>query len=655
MYVTEHRRLRPSVLKQEAEMIYAQFSNVGFGFHDKPIVHEFSLQIKDGCRIGLIGANGTGKTTLLRLLFGELIPETGEIQIAKETKIGFLRQVPEFHSESTLASEVEKPFHHLMQMEQDLERMSREMSLIEHPELAQKYDRTMELFRIQGGYSYRARIRDVVSGLGFSAADWDRPMQSFSGGEQARVMLAKILLEDPALILLDEPTNHLDIRAIEWLESYLATFNGGAVIISHDRYFLDRVANHILELAHQQCTLFRGNYSEFLVLKSKQIALNEKQFELQQRQIHKMEDFIQRNMAGQKTKQAQSRLKQLTKLDRVEKMKGPGRSMKIHLEADQSAGRVVLEIADLAKSFGDKPLFRDVNIRLHRGEVVGIIGPNGSGKSTLLKILMGELDPSTGIFEWGYQVSPGYFAQHLTDLDDTKSVLDEVWDARPEWMNQQIRDHLGRFLFSGDDVFKLISQLSGGEKARVALAKLLLKRANVLLLDEPTNHLDLSARESLEQAILAFSGTVLMVTHDRYLLDKTADRIWALENHTIRESIGNYSDYREIKERESAQQAIETDEKNKLSGKPSKKDIRKAKVEIRRQTGKSSGYFESEILSLESEIDQLTQEMKNPALASDWMVLQELNHKKMELEKKREEAMVLWEMSLEKEEQLDLD
>ncbi|HPQ41138.1 MAG TPA: ABC-F family ATP-binding cassette domain-containing protein, partial [bacterium] len=477
-------------------MILAQYSNVVFGYHDKPIVHDFSLQLQDRCRVGLIGINGTGKTTLLRLLTGELKPENGAIHRTKDLRIGYLKQTPDVPPDTDIRSILNAPFQHLIDMEDALRRLSLKMAEDPREELLAEYDAQQEAFERQGGYRYPSNIHKVVQGLGFFDLDFDRPIHSFSGGEQARIMLARLLLEAPDLMLLDEPTNHLDIHAVEFLEQYLDSFNGGVLFISHDRYLLDRVATTIVELAWQRCEIYSGNYSFYLREREKRRAVQHKHFKLQQQRIEKLEDYIRRNMAAQKTRQAQSRLKELQRIEKIEDVRGSNRSMKLHLTVERTSGQIVFETHDLWKGFERSILFRNVSLKLHRGDIVGILGLNGSGKSTLLKILNRELIPDNGVIEWGYHVSSAYYDQHLRDLDENQTIIDEVWAMAPRFTQQEIRDHLGRFLFSGDDVFKPVGPLSGGEKARVALAKLFLTKANLLLLDEPTNHLDLPARES---------------------------------------------------------------------------------------------------------------------------------------------------------------
>ena len=632
-------------------MIYAQFSHVTFSFPDKLIVSDFSHQFKDGCRVGIVGPNGCGKTTLLKLLTGEHEPDSGELQRAKGLTIGFLPQSPQFSPDDTVASEMVKPFRELIKMEAQLEKLAADLDGGDEA-LSALYDRISAEFNLKGGYEYRSRIQEILNGLGFPKIDMQRKILSFSGGEQSRLLLAKILLQNPDLLLLDEPTNHLDIQSAEWLEGYLAKFAGGVVTISHDRYFLDHSVREILDMHNTRLDFYQGNYSFFMSERRNRIVLMEKEYQLQQGRIQKLEDFIQRNMAGQKTKQAQSRLKELDKIERIEKPAWHNKSMRLRFDMDMSTGRIALEVNDLTKQFEGRKLFSDVNLQLHKGEIVGLFGPNGSGKSTFLKILTQELAPDSGTVEWGYRVKPAYFDQHLHSLNQEKSVLDEVWDEKPNFMQQQIRDHLGLFLFSGDDVFKPVSSLSGGEKCRVALAKLLLKQANVLLLDEPTNHLDLDSRTALEKALINFPGSALIVTHDRYLLDQIADRIWAIHNFRIEDYLGNYSDYKTFKSRQPELIADGGEDDLVRRTRTSKREIRKAKVEIRKKTGKSSKHYEKEIERLEAALSDVHESMKDPGLATDWAALDDLSSKERVIQQELITVMQQWELALEEEEKL---
>ncbi|MBN1295961.1 ABC-F family ATP-binding cassette domain-containing protein [bacterium] len=638
-------------------MILAQFSNITFGFHDKPIVQDFNLLIQEKCRIGLIGKNGTGKTTLLRLLTGDLQPDTGSIQTARGLKIGHLCQSPDMPEDTELDTVFHAPFGHLLDMETQLHHLVQSMAEGDDPAIHARYDAIHETYQRSGGYLYPSKIHRVLQGMGFVDADRRRPVRSFSGGEQARIMLGHLLLQEPDLLLLDEPTNHLDIHAVEYLEQFLGEFQGGVVIISHDRFFLDRVVNTIVELEWQRCELYRGNYSFYREDKERRSTIRHKHFRLQQDRIARLEEYIRRNMAAQKTRQAQSRLKELNRIDRMEDVRGPGRDMRLDFPMKQVSGQIVLETSDLAKGFDGGVLFEGVALRLHRGDIVGVIGANGSGKSTFLRILMQEIIADQGRVEWGHHVDRAYYDQHLRDLDDRKTILDEVWEIVPGATQQEMRDHLGRFLFSGEDVFKPVGPLSGGEKARVALAKLFLKQANMLLLDEPTNHLDLAARESLETALSNFMGTAILVTHDRYLLDRVATRIWVFEGRRVRDYPGNYSDYKHLQSVElvdSPSPAVSAAGQEDDSQRKNKKEQRKARAELRKRTGKSSAFYEREIQRLEEALEEVRTELKNPLIATDWAALDGLSIKADRIRSELDETLALWEQAAEAEAELEI-
>ncbi|MBN1879295.1 ABC-F family ATP-binding cassette domain-containing protein [bacterium] len=637
-------------------MILAQYSNISFGYHDKTIVNDFSLMLQDKCRIGLIGLNGTGKTTLLKLLAGELVPDKGSVVISKDVRIGFLRQNPDVPLESTIRQVVLSPFNNLLRMESDLEKISSAMGSDRSQALYDQYDEIQERYSRAGGYIFRSRIEQILGGLGFNPGDSDRLLGSFSGGEQARVMLAKLLLEEPDLMLLDEPTNHLDIHAVEFLEQFLESFSGGVMLISHDRYFLDRVSRSIVELSGQKCEVYTGNYSAYRLEKAQRDAIKRKHFQLQQKHIARLEEYIRRNMAAQKTKQAQSRLKELNRIDRLENVSGSARAMKLHFQINRASGQIVFKTGDLSKGYDGRVLFRNTNLTLHRNERIGLIGPNGSGKSTFLRVMTDQIKPDSGEIEWGHNVRYAVFDQHLHDLDDTQSVIDEVWREQPGMMLQPLRNHLGRFLFSGDDVYKIVGTLSGGERARVALAKLFLKDANLLFLDEPTNHLDLDARESLEEALLDYPGTLLMVTHDRYLLDRIATRIWFLSNQLILESLGNYTDYRTRQEPatpldESGMDYSGSDADSRA--RRNRKEQRLARLEIRKRTGKSAAFYEKEILRLENELALIRTEMKKPEYSDQWVKLKEFVDEEKNLQGELNGTMALWEAAAEAEQDLN--
>lgn len=634
-------------------MILAQFDNVSFEFHDTPIVRNFTFQLKEKCRVGLIGANGSGKTTLFRILNGELIPDIGGVTLAKDIRVGFLRQLPGLPENTTVKQVLYEPFQHLVSMEGELERIHGEMGQDGSAEILNRFDRIQEDYERGGGYVFRARIEKIMQGLGIEADDSLRPVQSFSGGEQARIMLARLLLEEPDLMLLDEPTNHLDIHAVEFLEQFLQNYSGGVMLVSHDRYFLDRTVSEIVELSHQHCEIYKGNYSTYKLEKNRRESIRRKHYTLQQRRINRLEDYIRRNMAAQKTKQAQSRQKELNRIERLEKTPGTGKRMALHFTVNRTSGLVVFKTRDLSKGFDGINLFGNISVQLLSGDRVGIIGPNGSGKSTLINLVTSRMTPDSGTVEWGYHVSYAVYDQHLLGLTDTATVIEEVWKEKPGWTCEAVRNHLGRFLFSGDSVFKEISGLSGGEKARVALAKLFLQDANLLFLDEPTNHLDVNARESIESALLEYPGSIVLVSHDRYLLDKIVNKIWALDHRTLKEYLGNYSDYRSRQEAEPvSRMAAEEQASDENKPRKSKREQRLERMEVRKKTGKSAAYYEKEIETLETELQNIHSQLKNPEIAYDWAALDELMASEQSVHEKIMKTMQLWEQAMEAESEL---
>ncbi len=518
------------------------------------VVSNISLQIQDRERIGLVGVNGAGKSTLLQIICGEITPDQGNIFKPKETRIGYLSQNSGLQSEESIWNEMLKVFSHLIEAEKELRQLERLMAdpeMIAIPakveELLQRYSARSDWFKAQGGFEMEGKIRGVLHGMGFADFPMDTLIHTLSGGQKTRLALAKILLQSPDLLMLDEPTNHLDIPTLTWLEGYLRSYPGGILVVSHDRYFLDALVDAIYEIERTTSRRYTGNYSKYVETKAIEYDSQLKQFEKQQGEISRMEDFVQRNIVrASTTKRAQSRRKALENMDRLDKPQGDLKRANFTFEIEQPTGKDVLQAKDLSVVFQPgKPLFEQVSFHLARGEVVALIGPNGVGKSTLFKVLIEQLAPDTGTFRWGANVRIGYYDQEQTNINPENRVLDEVWNAFPHMEEARIRSVLGNFLFSGEDVLKKISALSGGEKARVSLAKLMLLKANVLILDEPTNHLDLYSKEVLESSLMEYEGTLLFISHDRYFLNKMAERIVELTRNGANHFLGNYDDYLE--------------------------------------------------------------------------------------------------------------
>ena len=517
---------------------------LGKSFGVRTVFQDVSFEIRRGERIGLIGANGAGKSTLLKCLIGEEEYDAGAFIVSEGESIGYLQQDVTYADDITLGQLITEAWQDVMRMEKDLKVLEKEMQASPDDEgLMNRYARLQERFEWLGGYEYESMSRKIVRGLGFSEADMDRPVQSFSGGQKTRINLAKALVRRPDYLFLDEPTNHLDMDMLEWLEGYLLSYGGGILIVSHDRYFLDRVATGILELSHGKVTKYKGNYTRYVEQHDQQQKALERAYKKQQEHIHETEEYIRKYKAGIKAKQARGRQSQLDRLERIEWQPDEA-SLCFNFKPVEECGQKVLTLDKVSGGFADRQLFDHLSLLLRRGEAAALIGPNGAGKTTLIRMIMGEKEPTDGHITLGSKVHIGYFAQEHTELHGAWTVLDEIMNAF-SYGEDEARSALGHFLFRGDDVFKVIDSLSGGEQARVALLKLFLQGPNFLILDAPTNHLDIPTREVLEQALLDFGGTYLVISHDRYFLDKITRRTLVLENKKLTEYVGNYSYYRE--------------------------------------------------------------------------------------------------------------
>ncbi|MBI3761029.1 MAG: ATP-binding cassette domain-containing protein [Chloroflexi bacterium] len=514
-----------------------------------------SVAIPREGRAALVGPNGAGKTTLLRILVGLEEPSQGKVGRAKGLHIGYLPQESDWSGERTLWAEMLTAFDDLRAQEAELARLE---TLLAEPAQAEaaltRYGKLQEQFELAGGYEYETRVRHILTGLGFDADDYERPLAQLSGGQKTRAHLARLLLESPDLLILDEPTNHLDFTAVEWLEAWLADWHGAALVVSHDRYFMDRVVDTIWEMQGGRIETYSGNYTAYLTQRTERHARQRLEYEAQREMIAKTEEYIRRNIAGQNTAQAKGRLRRLERLKRDGLIDRPraARALHLNLRAESRSGDRVLETKSLAVGYADdgQPLFGAPDLLLWRGECAALIGPNGAGKTTFLRTLLGEIAPLKGRVKLGASLQIGYFAQAHTpawggasaseSLNPERTVIEEIWSVQ-EMPAGQARDYLARFLFTGDDVFKKVAVLSGGERGRLALAKLALQGANFLLLDEPTNHLDIPSQEILEAVLADFSGTILLVSHDRYLIDALATQIWSLESGRLTVLAGNYS------------------------------------------------------------------------------------------------------------------
>ena len=523
-------------------------------FGEKVILQDASFHIEEREKAALIGNNGAGKTTLLRIIMEEISADSGQVVIAKDKKIGYLAQYQDIHGHHTIYEELMTTKQYILDMEDKIRSLEQEMKYVAGDKLESlmnSYTRLTHQFELENGYAYKSEIVGVLKGLGFEEEDYGKQIENLSGGQKTRVALGKLLISKPDILLLDEPTNHLDMESIAWLETYLLNYPGAVFIVSHDRYFLDKVVTKIVEIEAAQMRMYEGNYSAYALKKAQLRDAQYKAYLNQQREIKHQEAVITklRSFNREKSiKRAESRVKMLDKIQRIEKPIEIDNQMRISLEPRFISGNDVLTVEGLSKAFPGQTLFTDINFEIKRGERVALIGNNGTGKTTILKILNGIVDADAGRFALGSKVQIGYYDQEHHVLHMEKTIFQEISDTYPTLTETEIRNMLAAFLFTGDDVFKLISSLSGGERGRVSLAKLMLSEANFLILDEPTNHLDIASKEILEEALNSYTGTVLYVSHDRYFINQTATRIMDLTNQAIVNYIGDYDYYLEKKE-----------------------------------------------------------------------------------------------------------
>ncbi|WP_294350354.1 ABC-F family ATP-binding cassette domain-containing protein [uncultured Clostridium sp.] len=538
-------------------MIVLSCKNISKSYGIDEILKNVTLSINEGDKVGIIGANGEGKSTLFKIISKQLSFDDGEIFIDKNKTIGYLAQHLNLESENTIYEEMLKVFSDLTRLELKISTLEVKMNepydennAEYHNKLIKDYTTAQELYENRGGYTYKAEINRVLKGLGFVEDDFHKLIIHLSGGQKTRVALCKLLLLSPDILLLDEPTNHLDLEAIEWLEDYLKSYKGTVLVISHDRFFLDSVTNRTFQVINGHVNSYNAPYTKFLELRKKDYENELKAYNLQQAEIKRQEAIIEkfRSFNREKSiKAAESREKMLEKMEKLDAPDKEKDASKISFETSVKSGFDVLHLEKLSKSYGDKHLFSNVSLDLKRGEKIALIGENGRGKTTLFKIIMDKIKPDSGVKSLGTNVNVGYYDQEQSNLSENKTILDEVWDDFPELTTSKLRGVLGSFLFTGDDVFKTIDKLSGGEKCRINLLKLMLSKSNLLLLDEPTNHLDIMSREALEDAILSYDGTLIVISHDRYFLNKVINRIIELKEDGLSEYLGNYSYYVEKK------------------------------------------------------------------------------------------------------------
>jgi ATP-binding cassette subfamily F protein 3 len=585
-------------------------SRVAKSFGALDVLWDISISIPHGAKIALVGPNGGGKTTLIRILIGLDAPSAGQVHRARGLSIGYLPQEAEYafdDGERTVWDEMLTVFDELRAQEQALRTMEQQMGAPDAPaDLIERYGKALERFEHAGGYEYELQIRQVLEGLGFSAQDKQLPIAHLSGGQKTRALLAKLLLCSPDLLVLDEPTNHLDIQAMEWLESRLINWRGALLMVSHDRYFLDRVVNRVWELSFGAIESYRGNYSAFVQQRADRAARRQAEYREQQAFVAKQEDFIRRHLAGQRTKEAQGRRKRLERFRQDVMAARPlqHRRLKLRFQAARRSGDIILQTKELAVGYlPTAPLFEADDIDFRRTECAGLIGPNGSGKTTFLKTVLGQMPPLAGSLRLGASLEIGYFAQVHDDLNMENTVLDELLAHHPMLISEA-RDYLARFLFTGDDVFKVVSALSGGERGRLALAILTRNKVNFLLLDEPTNHLDIPAQEVLEGVLSEFEGTILLVSHDRYLISRLATQIWMLEGNRLRVYEGGFDEYLAERERQALEK--EGEARPQRVDRPPVRDGQR----VQRQAVQRLAVLEQEISELEMQLAALGAELE---------------------------------------------
>ena len=628
-------------------------TNISKSFGSNEIIKDATFLVNEHEKVAIVGVNGAGKTTLLKILTGEESADSGSITLAKDAKLGYLRQINNVDSALSIIDELYTVIEPILNMEKRMSQMQEDMKHLTGSELEELYSSYTALthsYELMDGYAAKSRVVGILKGLGFEEIDFDRKINTLSGGQKTRVFLAKLLLEEPDIILLDEPTNHLDLRSIEWLESYLLNYKGAVIIVSHDRYFLDKIVSKVIDIENGNVQMYLGNYTDFSNKKQMLLDAKMKEYLNQQQEIKHQEAVITKLKQFNREKsikRAESRQKQLEKIERVEAPQTYSENMRLSLDISKESGKDVLTVHNLSKSFDQKKLFWDINFEIKRGERVAIIGDNGTGKTTLLKIINGLLNPDTGEVIYGSNVSVAYYDQEHQVLHMDKTLFDELSDTYPEMTNTQIRNILAAFLFTGEDVYKKIADLSGGERGRVSLVKLMLSKANFLLLDEPTNHLDIVSKDVLENALTNFPGTVCYVSHDRYFINKTATRILDLTENRLLNYIGNYDYY--IEKREAVEEAAnltntEQAEKPADVSESKKEWIDNKTVQAQKKKVKNAlNKCEKEISEIEDKLQSIDEEFANPENASNVGKLMELQKQKEALEKRLDKLMEDWE------------
>jgi ATP-binding cassette subfamily F protein 3 len=657
-----------------------RLSEVHKSYGAQDVLRGASLQVNPGEHVGLVGRNGAGKTTVFRLITGEEAADQGDVVRARGVRLGLLDQHVHFEPGTTVHESALAAFGHLQQIEHEMHELEHRMAEPgdELEGILARYSDLQHDFEREGGFEYAAKAEAILQGLGFEREVWSLETEKLSGGQQNRLGLARLLLAAPDVLLLDEPTNHLDVNAVEWLEEFLQDYASAYIIISHDRYFLDRACRRIIELENGRASTYTGNYSAYLVEREERREAQQRAYDNQRQMIEKTEEFIRRNLAGQKTKQAKSRRTMLAKLERVEAVRADRSSGDFRLQAIERTGNHVLTVNETTIGYADKILADDISFILRRGECLGIIGPNGSGKTTFLKTILGKIPPLSGEVQWGTKVQIGYYAQQLDDLDDRNDLIMELRRVAPASATAgELRGFLGKFHFSGDDVYKHVADLSGGEKGRLALAKLIYSRVNVLVLDEPTNHLDIPSREALEEALDAYEGTIVTISHDRYFLDRVATQILALDGNGGAEHYdGDYTEYHDWKasRRSSGEpesrpriglaadsgdaqvtnaavnedKAAAASQKQRRKAAPAKPGVKSGvkpgvKLVKKHKIARNQALIEAEIAAAEKKLNEVTEQMAQPEVARDANRLLELSEEYERGESRLRELYDEWE------------
>ena len=632
-------------------MILLQTSKLTKLYSGTPILENVQFEVKKGERIAVVGRNGAGKSTLLKMIADEIDFDGGEIHKPQSVVLGYFAQSSHVNSDDTIYNEMLKVFEETIKLKGQLEELSIKMaeedpSSEQYLKIIEHYQNLNHRFELMSGYTYESEINNILNRFKFNEIGFDQKISNLSGGQKTRLALAKLLLQKPDVLILDEPTNHLDIDTIEWLEGYLKKYSGAVVIVSHDRYFIDQIATTVYEIEYRKCTKYKGNYSDYMDQKAVSYASLMKQYEKQQKEISKMEDFISRNIVrASTTKRAQSRRKLLDKMERIEIPKINDKSIGITFEIDRRSGNDVLKVEDLTVGYEDQVISNHLDFHLNRLDRVALIGPNGIGKSTILKTVAGDLPKISGEIYYGKSLDMGYFDQEQANLTSNNTVLNEVWNCFPTRLEKDIRTLLGNFLFTGDDVFKTVNQLSGGEKVRLTLCKLMLEKNNFLLLDEPTNHLDIDSKEMLELSLEDYEGTVFFISHDRYFIDKIATRILEVTPEGVVSYLGNYSDYIEKKQQLAELEAAKLAEQSNVDTSNNITDYQKQKEQRRleQQRKRQLEETETKIAMYEEELEYKKAELFQEEVYLDSQKSAQVQARIEELEQLIMEAMEIWE------------